>query len=106
MADGSLLQTQVKAVREVYPTLSTAIDAAILEATIKQKAKSKAFELSPRAEIGVRAWFGKGPIPTESLKKAQAAVDRSNERHDSQPSPSTTVNRTQQTQTQRVEAQS
>jgi hypothetical protein len=106
MAAGALLQTQVKAVRLVFPKLSQAIDAAILQATLKAKAAKKSFELEPLAEIGVRAWFGKGPIPTDSLKKAQAAVDRSQQRNDARQAPPTSsnVSRDQQTLSQRVES--
>lgn len=106
MQEGALLQSQVKAMRTVYPSLSTAIDAALLEATVKEKAKTKSFELAPRAEIGVRAWFGKGPLPLESLKKAQAANTRANERRENQQAAPTNapIPRAQQTLAQRVES--
>lgn len=107
MAEGGLLQTQVAAVRKIYPTISTAIDAAILEETVKAKAKSKAFELKPLAEIGVRAWFGKGPLPTEALKKSQDGVAAANQRKQAQTNPQAGGNlpRAQQTTAQKVESQ-
>ena len=106
MSDGALLQTQVAAVRKIYPTLSTAIDASILEATLRAKAQSKAFELDPNTEIGVRAWFGKGPLPPEALKQAQAAVGRTKDRKAAAQSPPAGGNLplADQTKAQRVES--
>lgn len=80
MAGGSLLKIQANAVRETYPTMSAAIDAGIVNATIAAKAEKKSFELNERAERGVKAWFGKGAIPTSALKQSQANVAASNEK--------------------------
>lgn len=80
MAGGFLLKIQANAVRETYPTLSAAIDAGIINATIAAKAEKKSFELNERAERGVKAWFGKGAIPASALKQSQANVAASNER--------------------------
>lgn len=74
MATGALLRSQANAVRTLYPTLSAHIDAWILDATIKAKAKVKSFELSPRAEVGVKAWMGQGPMSASALRSSQAAV--------------------------------
>ena len=78
MSTGALLKTQANAVRVVYPTLSAAIDAAILQATMTAKSAKKSFELPFRAEYGVKAWFGKGPVTTKQLQAAQAIVAKSN----------------------------
>lgn len=76
MATGALLRSQAHAVRVIYPTLSAAIDAAILDATIKAKANKKSFELAPRAEVGVKAWMGQPPVSASMLKTSQAAAQR------------------------------
>ena len=81
MAAGALLKLQANAVRQTYPTLSAAIDAAIIQATMAAKADKKSFELPPRAEYGVRAWFGNSPIPTGALKQSQANVAAVNKRN-------------------------
>jgi hypothetical protein len=72
MASGALSRKEAAAVRLVYPTLSTAVDAALFQATVSAKAAKKSFELDPQTEIGVKAWFGQGPLPASLLKKAQA----------------------------------
>jgi hypothetical protein len=89
MGRGALLKTQANAVRVCYPTLSAAIDAAILQATMTAKSAKKSFELPYRAEYGIKAWFGKGPVPTSTLQKAQAAVARSNAKKAPAPTPPT-----------------
>ncbi len=63
MNTGALLRSQATAVRQLYPTLSGEIDAAILDSTIKAKANRKSFELSPRAEVGVKNWIRTNPSP-------------------------------------------
>lgn len=87
MATGALLKSQANAVRVVYPTLSTAIDAAILQATMTAKAAKKSFELPYRAEYGIKAWFGKGPVSTDTLQKAQATVAKQNAKKAPPPAP-------------------
>ena len=105
MAEGALLQNQTKAVRLVYPTLSQAIDAAILEATIHAKADKKTFELNPRTEIGVKAWFGHGPVPVDTLRGTQAAVARTNARKAAQPqAPQPGINQADLTSPEKDEA--
>jgi hypothetical protein len=105
MSDGSLNIAQANAVRTAYPSLSTAIDAALLEAVMRKKAATKSFELSPLTEIGVRAWFGKGPISEKSLKMSQASVDANKDRQAANRGTATAgLDKTEQTQAQRVEA--
>jgi hypothetical protein len=74
MHTGALLKNQAAAVRAVYPSLSAAIDAALAEATIRAKGEKKSFELPPRAERGVKAWNGNGPIDPKLLRAAQATA--------------------------------
>lgn len=69
MADGGLLRSEAKFFRDVYPTLSLAIDSALLEAVVAAKNRSASFELSERAEYGVSAWFG-----TDRAKKLSASL--------------------------------
>jgi len=106
MSDGSLLHNQADAVRMVYPSLSQAIDANLLERTVAKKAQDKSWELPERTEIGLRAWFGKGPVSPETLQKAQANVARNNDRKDqaAQTAPATSVSQSKQTGAQRAEA--
>lgn len=80
MATGALLRSQAHAVRTLYPTLSAHIDAWILDATIKAKSKLKSFELSPRAEVGVKAWMGQGPVSPSMLATSQTAVKDAKEK--------------------------
>jgi hypothetical protein len=68
---GGLLQSQVKAMRAVYPTLSEFIDAALFQAITAARAKDKSFQLPFRVEYGVKAWWGRPPISDQSLAKAQ-----------------------------------
>jgi hypothetical protein len=71
MACGGLSQSQVEAVRTVYPTLSAAIDAAIIDAVVRARAEKKSYQLPPRAETGVKAWFGKSPVPLQQMARGQ-----------------------------------
>lgn len=73
-AGGALLKIQAHAVRETYPTLSSAIDAAITGQIMVEKAEKKSFELDERAERGVKTWMGQGPIPDGALKQSQTNV--------------------------------
>jgi len=107
MADGGILATQVAIMRKVYPTLSQAIDAALLDATVTAKARSKAFELPPITEIGVRRWFNQGPLSKDGLKKSQDSVAAANQRKAAASAPPTgaPIPRAQQTLAQKVETQ-
>jgi hypothetical protein len=77
---GGLLQSQVKAMRAVYPTLSEFIDAALFDVITKAKAEDPEFQLPFHTEYGVKAWWGRPPISDQSLAKAQmvakAATDK------------------------------
>jgi hypothetical protein len=74
---GGLLQSQVKAMRAVYPTLSEFIDACLFDAITKAKANKKSFQLPFRVEYGVKAWWGRPPISDQSLAKAQMVAKAS-----------------------------
>ena len=74
MNTGALLRSQATAVRQLYPTLSAAIDSAILGATIKAKAARKSFELAPRAEVGVKNWIRTNPSPEAAPVVAKLAA--------------------------------
>jgi hypothetical protein len=90
MNTGALLRSQAAAMRAVYPTLSAAIDAAIFEAITAARATKKSFQLAPRAEIGVKAWQGQGPVSKSSLQLAQANVQRQKDRQAAQKQPTGT----------------
>jgi hypothetical protein len=87
MQQGALLQSQTKAMRMVYPSMSEAIDAAIFDSTTRAKAAKKSFELPYRAEVGVKAWFGRPPIPGPSLAKAQDIAKQSQAKKQAQQNP-------------------
>lgn len=99
MNTGALLKSQANAVRLIYPTLSAAIDAAILDATVKAKAAKRSFELSPRAEVGVKAWMGQPQASPAMLQSTQAAAARTKEkaaaRDQAKANPSKTVTMTE-----------
>lgn len=89
MGTGSLLKTQVQAIRLVYPTLAKAIDTAIDETVTDERAVKKSYELAPRAEIGVRAWKGVPRIDPGLLAKLQAATQAAkDDRTANRPDPS------------------
>jgi hypothetical protein len=71
MSTGAILQSQVQAMREVYPSMSAAIDTALYDAIARARASKASYQLPPRAERGVRGWFGKGPVPLAVMKRAQ-----------------------------------
>lgn len=72
MSNAALLKSQASAVHAIYPTLTTAISAALMANIQRAKANKKSFELSPRAEYGIRVWSGQPPIPKDQLVQAQA----------------------------------
>lgn len=80
MAAGALLKIQANAVRETYPTIAAAIDAALFQATAAAKAAKKSFELTERAEKGVRAWMGQAPTGPAALRQSQQNVAQMNMR--------------------------
>lgn len=85
MNTGALLRSQATAVRQLYPTFSAAVDAALFEATVKAKAKRRSFELAPRAEVGVQAWASTSPTASPAvaaqrkarIQTSQAVVQKS-----------------------------
>lgn len=104
MAGGALLKIQSNAVRETYPTIAAAIDAAIFQATTSAKATKKSFQLPPRVEYGVRAWMGKPPTGQAALQQSQANVARMNARKQSAAPPPARPSQGLQTAGQRAEA--
>ena len=80
MACGGLMQSEVKAMRAVYPTLSEFIDASLFDAITKARAKDEAFQLSFHTEYGVKAWWGRPPISDQSLAKAQMVAKASTDK--------------------------
>ncbi len=80
MQCGGLLQSQVKAMRAVYPTLSEFIDACLFDAITKARAKDDTFQLPFHTEYGVKAWWGRPPISDQSLAKAQMVAKASSDK--------------------------
>jgi hypothetical protein len=75
IATGAILKSQVDAMREIYPTLSKEIDAAVYQAIAKKSAASgvrNPFRLPPRAELGVAVWLGRRIVPHQPPKKPDA----------------------------------
>lgn len=104
MSGGMLLRIQANAVREQYPTLSAAIDAAIFQATAAAKAVKKTFELPYRVEFGVRTWMGQAPIPQPALRQSQQNVAKMNQRKQPQTPPAVKPASSLMTTGQRAEA--
>lgn len=65
MSDGSLLSSQIEAVRQFFPTLSAAIDEAVNETPIAMRAAKASFHLEWDTEIGINKWLGNPPIDPE-----------------------------------------
>ena len=81
MSTGALLRSQAQAVRTLYPILCSAIDAALFDAALKAKQKRKSFELSPRAEHGVRVWaMSRPPESPEEAQRQQEIKDQHSKR--------------------------
>lgn len=74
---GGLLQSQVKAMRAVYPTMSEFVDAALFQAITKARANDDNFQLNVATEHGVKAFWGRPPVSDQSLAKAQMAAKSS-----------------------------
>jgi hypothetical protein len=77
---GGLLQSQVKAMRAVYPTMSEFIDASLFDAITRAKAKDPDFQLPFHTEYGVKSWWGRPPISDQSLAKAQMVAKASSDK--------------------------
>jgi len=88
---GGLLQSQVKAMRSVYPTLSEFIDACLFQEITAARAKNPDFQLPFHTEFGVKAWWGRPPISDQSLAKAQmvakAATAKKNQQQQAESKP-------------------
>jgi hypothetical protein len=79
IATGALLKSQTMALREIYPTLSDAIDTSVNTAIAKKSAESVTadgtikYRLPPRAEMGVATWLGRRIVPHQPNKPAPPA---------------------------------
>lgn len=62
MSNASVLGVQVAAVRQVYPTLSAAIEEAVTEMPAELRAAKASFNLPWSVEIGINKWLGKPPV--------------------------------------------
>lgn len=65
MSNGSVLSSQVEAVRQFYPSLSATIDEAVNETPIAMRAAKASFHLDWDTEIGINKWLGNPPIDPE-----------------------------------------
>ena len=83
-AGGALMRYQVAAVRELFPTVSQAIDDALQAAIIDAKGRDRSYELPAYAEAGVSTWFGL-PLITVPTTAVYATADA---KRDQQPQPS------------------
>jgi hypothetical protein len=68
MSDGSILSSQVAAVRQFFPTLSEAFTEAVTETPLDLRAAKASFCLPWDTEIGINKWLGKPPIDPELAK--------------------------------------
>ena len=75
MQCGMLLASQVKCIREVYPTLSDAVDYCITNAIIDAKTELKSYQLPLYAEFGVATWIG-APIDTQKFQLSYAVQNQ------------------------------
>ena len=73
IAQGAISKRQVAAVRLVYPTLSAAIDEAIIDGLASAKSERASWELAPAAELGAKKWFGKPAMPPAQQNALQAS---------------------------------
>ena len=76
IATGAITSNQAKAVRQIYPTLTRAIDSALQQATEAQRAKKKDYQLPPRAEHGMRTWFDRPSFSPAMMKTFQDNVKK------------------------------
>jgi len=74
IATGELLNSQATAMREIYPTISRAIDDAIKAANAEEIAKTKSFELPVNVEFGCATWF-KMPIDVAPYQQSYTIGD-------------------------------
>lgn len=75
IGQGALTKRQATAFRLVYPTISKAIDEALLSAAAAEKTKVKAYEVPPAAEVGIARWQGRPAVkPATSAQLAATAA--------------------------------
>lgn len=103
MSTGAILQSQVNAIREVYPTMAKNIDAALLDSISRARAAKQSFQLPAKAERGIRAWFGKGPIPIKAMAKAQETAKIQAQKEAEQKEAKAKADKEEMTQVQRSE---
>lgn len=68
MSNGSVLSSQVEAVRQFFPTLSAAITEGVSETPVDMRAAKASFHLGWDTEIGINKWLGNPPIDPELAK--------------------------------------
>lgn len=73
IAQGAISKRQVAAMRAVYPTLSAAIDEAIIDGLASAKSERASWDLAPAAELGATKWFGKPAMPPAQQNALQAS---------------------------------
>lgn len=69
IGQGALTKRQAEAFRLVYPTISEAIDEALLSAAAAEKTKVRSYELPPAAEIGVARWQGRPSVKPQTAQQ-------------------------------------
>jgi hypothetical protein len=76
MSNASVLLAQVAAVRNLYPTLSVAIDETVTDTPLTMRAAKASFRIDWNTEIGINKWLGNPPVDPELsalLMQVQAA---------------------------------
>lgn len=89
IATGSLLKSQMQAVRELYPTISPAIDDAFDEAKAYELAQKKSFQLPPLVQIGLTAWKGLPRVTPQLQSRLQNNFAAAKQTQQGQPRPQT-----------------
>jgi hypothetical protein len=84
MGADALLQNQVQACRNLFPSISMAIDAALRQSWEDHKVKNKSYEVPYKADSGIRQWLGM-PI---LIAPYQATYLTAKEKINAQPQPS------------------
>jgi hypothetical protein len=59
IATGTILAPQVMTVRDMYPSITAAIDSAIQQCAVDAKAAKQSYRLPPMAEMGLAKWQGR-----------------------------------------------
>jgi hypothetical protein len=76
IGQGALTKRQATAYRLVYPTLSAAIDEALLEAAANEKTKVVSYEVPPAAEVGIARWQGRPPVSPATSQQLAATASK------------------------------